>query len=303
MWMEDGQLNNWKIGVADMVSNFVPGSGNPLGFEDKKWNSLSKLEQLSKVFESISKSGFEYVELAAFWVNNLHAEFSCEDVKYLLSKYDIKINSFCSFVPAHIKLVGKECNVDDVENYVQTTLKNCNELGGNIMVFGSADARFCPDGYDRQKAKKDIIRFLKLTNNIIDKNNYKLKIAIEPLNKKESNTINTLLEAKEIVDLVGSKNVGLLIDTYHANLQENDFFDDLESIKESLIHVHLAQPETRKYPCSLQGDGCFDFGRLFDKLQEISYSGNFTVECNFDNMNIEASKCFSLLDKLRHRYV
>ena len=83
--MEDGQLSNNKIGIADMVINFVPGSGNPMGIDTKEWASLSEFERLDIVLNEISKSSFEYLELAIPWINNLSDNYSFTNIMNLIN--------------------------------------------------------------------------------------------------------------------------------------------------------------------------------------------------------------------------
>jgi D-psicose/D-tagatose/L-ribulose 3-epimerase len=293
--MEDGQLSNNKIGIADMVINFVPGSGNPMGIDTKEWASLSEFERLDIVLNEISKSSFEYLELAIPWINNLSDNYSFTNIMNLINKYNLRVGSFCSLMPANIKTVGPNFSEELIEKYLQTVFNNCSQIGGNIIVFGSGGSRNIPDNYSLENAKLDIVKFLTIADSIIEEKKYSFKIAIEPLNKKECNFINSVLEAYDIVKEINSSNIGILIDTYHAYYQDTNILDDICFVKDKLLHIHLAQPQDRKWPGHLQDNVEFSFSKFFAKLKENSYSGNLTVECNFDNFPLEIDKCSSFL--------
>jgi len=48
----------------------------------------------------------------------------------------------------------------------------------------------------------------------------KVKLVLEPLNRYETKLINTVDEALEILEQVGMDNIGILFDTFHANIEE-----------------------------------------------------------------------------------
>jgi len=297
-------LSNWKLCIADMVINFVPGSGNPMGENTNKWESLSEIERLSKVLCEVSKSNFNYLELAIPWINNLSNNYTFENVTSLIKEYNITINSFCSLMPSSIKTVGPEFDQKLIRGYLEEVFKNCNKLGGNIIVFGSGASRNIPNNYSVDNAKLDVIKFLTIADSIIKEKKYTFKIVIEPLNKKECNFINSTLEAYDIAKEINSNNVGILIDTYHAHYQNSNIINDIPYVKDKLFHIHLAQPQGRTWPGSLEDSNEFSFSVFFDKLKEVSYNGNLTVECNFNNLPLEIDKCYTFLkERIKQRQI
>jgi len=255
------------------------------------------MERLSKVFNEISKSKFDYLELAVPWINGLSDAYDYNDVLELINAYNMNVGSFCSLMPSNIKVVGKHVDKVLIKQYLEGVFMRCNQIGGSVIVFGSGVSREVPDNYSHKRAESDIVDFLKIADEIITKNNYELKMAIEPLNENECNIINTISEAYTIAQMVNSKNVGILIDTYHAGFEEESIIDTMSKIADKLIHVHLSQPENRKWPGRLSDDLSFSFASFFYELKNNSYAGGLTVECNFDNLPDEINKCFAFLDE------
>lgn len=101
-----------------------------------------------------------------------------------------------------------------------------------------------------------------------------VKIVIEPLNRYETDFINTLQEAYEIVSEMRCDNVGILADTFHMNIEEANIEKSLKNISSKLFHFHVAD-SNRWAP----GTGHFNFQSTLNVLKEIGYTGYISVEC------------------------
>jgi sugar phosphate isomerase/epimerase len=100
-----------------------------------------------------------------------------------------------------------------------------------------------------------------------------VKIALEPLNRYESHLINTVDEALEVVERVGAENLGVLADTFHANIEERKLGEAFSMAGERLFHVHLAD-SNRWVP----GYGHLPFREVMEALAEVGYKGTLVVE-------------------------
>ena len=79
-------------------------------------------------------------------------------------------------------------------------------------------------------------------------------ILLEPLNRYESNIINTLGEGVKLIEEIGSDQIKLLADTFHMNIEERSICDSLVDAKQWLAHIHFAD-SNRLAP----GQGHLDF--------------------------------------------
>jgi sugar phosphate isomerase/epimerase len=100
-----------------------------------------------------------------------------------------------------------------------------------------------------------------------------VKLALEPLNRYESRLVNTVAEALAIIDRVGAENLGILFDTFHANIEEPDLRAAIRLARGRIFHVHLAD-SNRWIP----GHGHLDFPPLMEELAEAGYRGALVVE-------------------------
>lgn len=100
-----------------------------------------------------------------------------------------------------------------------------------------------------------------------------VRLAIEPINRYETNLINGVTDALALIQEIGADNVGVLYDTFHANIEEPHIETGLLVCRTRLFHVHLAD-SNRWYP----GAGHTDFRRVFATLRAMKYAGWVSAE-------------------------
>jgi 5-keto-L-gluconate epimerase len=102
-----------------------------------------------------------------------------------------------------------------------------------------------------------------------------VRIAVEPLNRFESDLINTVSQGLEFLERVDHPAVGLLVDTFHVNIEESSWTEPYRQAHAAgkLFHVHLGDNH-RLSP----GRGLIDFAAIVKTLSTIGYSGYLTAE-------------------------
>ena len=100
-----------------------------------------------------------------------------------------------------------------------------------------------------------------------------VKIVIEPINRYETNLINTVESGLNFLDKLKQENVGLLLDTFHMNIEEPSIIDSIIMAKDRLFHFHVAD-SNRWYP----GAGHIDFRAIIDTLIKFNYNGFVSAE-------------------------
>jgi len=99
-----------------------------------------------------------------------------------------------------------------------------------------------------------------------------VKIAIEPLNRFETNFLNRHDQALLLAKAVGP-DVGVCLDVYHMNQEEADMFKAIEAAGKKLYDLHVA--DNNRMAC---GMGMLNWRKLFQTLEKIGYKGSLTVE-------------------------
>ena len=98
-------------------------------------------------------------------------------------------------------------------------------------------------------------------------------LLLEPLNRYESNLFNTVAETLAFLDTLRTKNVKLLCDLFHMNLEEADIAAALRLAGPRLGHVHFADSNRRAI-----GLGHTDVAPIAAALKDIGYAGYVSAE-------------------------
>jgi len=98
-------------------------------------------------------------------------------------------------------------------------------------------------------------------------------VAIEPINRFETFFLNTAEDGARFCDEVGHERVGILFDTFHANIEEKNIADGYRKVGRHLKHAHTCEND-RGTP----GSGHVAWGEVFAALRELGYDGWLTIE-------------------------
>jgi len=100
-----------------------------------------------------------------------------------------------------------------------------------------------------------------------------LTLAIEPLNRFECYFLNTMADARAYAHKVDRPNFGVLYDTFHANIEEQDPIGCIAANADVIRHVHISEND-RGTP----GKGHIDFAATARALRAAGYDGWLTIE-------------------------
>ncbi len=103
--------------------------------------------------------------------------------------------------------------------------------------------------------------------------NNNVTYCVEAVNRFEGCLINTAQEALDYVAQVDSKNIGVLLDTYHMNIEENKIGDAIRLVGDKLTSFHTGE-NNRTAP----GRGHLDWDEIFGALKDINYKNRIVCE-------------------------
>lgn len=98
-------------------------------------------------------------------------------------------------------------------------------------------------------------------------------LGLEVCNRYETNVVNTAHDALRLADDIGADNVVIHLDSYHMNIEEDDFVRPVREVGDRLGYVHIGENH-RGY----LGSGHIDFPSFFHALVDIGYTGPLTFE-------------------------
>jgi D-psicose/D-tagatose/L-ribulose 3-epimerase len=240
--------------------------------------------------EKAKNIGFDYVELL---VKNFTALSDEDFAKFQAKHKEVGLPTPVgnNFIPVELKLVGPEVDKDKQMAFVTKAFDRAQKLGMKVVVLGSGGARKIPDGFSREEGWKQLVDFAKRIAPESKKRG--IVVTVEPLQKGETNTINTAAEGLKWVQEVNHPNFQLMVDFYHLSLEKEDPAI-LESAKKHIKHLHIANPHLRRFPMSSDE---FDYSIFFAKLKKSGYRGGLTIEGKTEKLDSEAPRALEFLRK------
>ncbi len=100
-----------------------------------------------------------------------------------------------------------------------------------------------------------------------------VRIALEPICRYETTLVNNAKQGLELLERIGAANMGLLLDTFHMNIEEPSIEESIRACGERVFHFHVAD-SNRWYP----GAGHLDFPRILETLYATGYQGYVSGE-------------------------
>ena len=114
-----------------------------------------------------------------------------------------------------------------------------------------------------------------------------INLGIEPANRYETYVINTIEDGLKLAKNINESNVGLLVDTYHMNIEEKHIYRSILKAYGKIIHMH-ANENDRGAP----GSGHIDWDEVFRGVKDINYSRFITIESFVDcTVDIASTAC------------
>ena len=241
----------------------------------KNWS-----EDITPYIKLCSDAGYSSVEVSLLGQN----EKSAIEIGKLSKDLDINITCTTGLskdedITSNNQNIRKRGKDKLIEAINLTSLMGSKILSGVIhCAWGISDDY----GKNKSLKYKNSSNTLKGLTNILE--DEEIKLGIEPLNRYETDFINTVNEGLELCSMINHSHVGLLLDVYHMNIEEKDMCASILKANDKIFHFHVAENDR-----GIPGSGELDFNRIFETLNTINYCGNITLEM-FIQSNQETSK-------------
>ncbi|MBP1964597.1 sugar phosphate isomerase/epimerase family protein [Paenibacillus aceris] len=228
--------------------------------------------------ERLRSLGFDYIECALVSLNLENEKDYAERLPLFLNS-PLPVNAFNIFFPGDMKVVGPEVDQERLRRYIYKAANALNHIGVKTVVLGSGKSRNIPDGWERDRAEEQFIQLLAHIGEALTGTG--VTLALEPLNKKESNLVNSVSEAVMFASQANHPSIRVLADFYHMD-EENEPLQTLVDNKAWLQHIHLADTG-RFYP----GSGNYPYDQFVSALKASGYEGMISAECTVKDPETE----------------
>ncbi|MDN3585277.1 sugar phosphate isomerase/epimerase [Pedobacter aquatilis] len=237
----------------------------------------------------IHSAGFKYIgESVSNMLSPSLSEEALEANLKRIKAAKTKVLSCNIFFPGNIKIAGPEVNTEQVLTYAEKVLSRANKAGVKYVILGSSSARSIPQDYDKDKAKSDFVKICSELAKLAYKN--KVIIALENLQSSETNFINTVKDAADVVRKVNNPAFGLNADIFHM-MRENESPEEIVKAGNLLVFCEVAEKEKRSLPGVMKED----FKPYFEALKQLKYNKYIFIEGKIENAETEIPYAFSYL--------
>jgi D-psicose/D-tagatose/L-ribulose 3-epimerase len=249
------------------------------------WVSPFTTKLADELFGKVAKFGFDVVEIAV----DDPALIDVSAVRTALKKHGLKAAVCGAFGPSR-DLTNASAEVQqNALDYIEACLDICNELDagflGGPMYAAVGKARMLPADERKKEWDLAVKNLQKVCKMAADRD---LQIALEPLNRFESDLVNTAEDVVRLIDDINHPAAQIMLDSFHMNIEERNIEKAIECAGERLIHLQVAE-NYRGAP----GSGQTDWASYRKALEKIKYEGIVTIESfTTDNVSLAEAVCF-----------
>jgi len=253
--------------------------------------SFRKIEPIESTLSKLARQGYDAVEMFGE-----PKEVDIQKLRDVLGMYGMPV---CGITGMWGRSSGEgwkrkilssdQALVQSSIEYVHDCVKLCNLLDGeemNICLFADESSSFFDRTHnvfsqnEKERLARKAVTILAMLSKFAS--DYGVKLVLEPLNRYSTPHCSTAKDALAIVRQVNSDSLGMLLDTFHMNIEEDSFEDAIRTAGTYLKHMHFAD-NNRKMP----GFGHIDFATIVQCLQETCYNGYISFEPNIADGDYE----------------
>jgi D-psicose/D-tagatose/L-ribulose 3-epimerase len=240
---------------------------NLLGVHALVWVGGWSKDQCREAIKNTAEAGYGLIEIPALDPKSIDVEHT----KATLKEFGLK--GACSLGLSFDADINNEDSqiVQRGEARLMDALNVVENLGGDYLggvIFSALGKYKLPP---TKKSRDNAVAALKRL--AIAAQAKGITLGLEPVNRYESNLLNTGSQALEMIKDIGEPNVVVHLDIYHMNIEEQDLVSPVLQAGSKLGYVHIGA--SHRGPL---GTGNIDFDSFFGALAKIGYKGTITFE-------------------------
>lgn len=249
------------------------------------WTSPFTTESIEALFPKIAEMGFDAVEIAV----EDPALIDIKAVKSGLKKYNLEAIVCGAFGPSRDLTSDDTALHRNCFSYIESCLEFCVELNttflGGPMYSAVGKARMLTP--DKRQAEWELaVKNLRVVCDMASSRG--LQIALEPLNRFESDLVNTVQDVSRLIKDINHPAAKIMLDGFHMNIEEKNVEQAIVAAAENLIHVQVSE-NYRGTP----GTGQTRWDDYRRGLESIKYRGTVTIESfTPENKELAGAVCF-----------
>lgn len=240
-----------------------------VNFWEKNWAC-----DLAKHIQKAGEIGFDVLEFQAQALLDMDKN-QMDMLKKVAKESDVELTYSLGLNAAYDVSSADDAVRNGGIEYLKRIVERVGYMDGEIISGVSYAGWGCVPKDDLSGNKEPIVErsinsMKKVVKTAAD---YGVTYCVEAVNRYEGCILNTAAEAVDYVKRVDAPNIGILLDTYHMNIEENSFRDAILTAGDLLKGFHTGD-NNRRCP----GRGHIDFDEVFSALAEVKYQGRIVSE-------------------------
>lgn len=238
-----------------------------MNFWENDWNA-DHVTYIKKA----AKLGFDILEFQAQPLLEM-SDSKITEIKKVADEYSIELTYSLGLDKKYdISSPDEAVRTGGIE-YLKNIMKKVKLQQGKIISGVSYAGWGVPDTNetDKRKLRENSLKSMREISKMAE--DMDITYAVEAVNRFEGVVLNTAAEAVSYVEELGCRKVGILLDTYHMNIEEFSFKNAIETAGRHLVGFHTGE-NNRSAP----GRGHLDWDEIFKALSDIGYTGPIVSE-------------------------
>ncbi len=254
------------------------------GISSYVWVSPFKDSDLA-VLKKAKKFGFDIFEAAVETIGSFNPEY----IRNKADEIGIKVYICGCFGATRDPGSENEKIRKEAIDYIKTCIDYATITGSPYVsgpMYATSGVAYLKSPEEKEAQMQRIVESLKIVGDYADSKG--VKLAIEPLNRFETDVVNTVDEGLYLIDKIGGGPFGFLLDMFHMNIEEKSFSTAIKKAGSRLFDFHVCA-NNRGTP----GEDHFDWKLIAKSLKKIDYKGPIVIE-SFTSGVKEIAKSASL---------
>jgi D-psicose/D-tagatose/L-ribulose 3-epimerase len=234
------------------------------------WTSPVNTNEFTRLAPMVKKMGFDLIEFGIEGTGDLDYARGAQ----IARENGLGVSVCAAMGPDRDLIHSDEAIRKNGIEYVRHCIDAAKTLGAPHVVgpLYSAVGRTWQSTEDERKRDTDLLvkQLKELSKYAGDRG---IKLGVEPLNRFETSFMNLAAQAIDVVDRVDHPACGILLDTFHMNIEERSIGDAIRAAGKRAIQIHTCEND-RGAP----GSGHVPWREVADACRDIGFKGPYVIE-------------------------
>jgi D-psicose/D-tagatose/L-ribulose 3-epimerase len=243
---------------------------NPIGANTWIWVSPLTDERLASLAPLVRGFGFDVIELP---IEN-PGDWDPSRAREVLDKSGLRATTCAVMTPERDLVSSDRGVVESTQQYIRMATDMAAGVAARTLagpIYSPVGKTWAMDAGERAAAISRLVENLRPLADYAGQRG--VTLALEPLNRFETSFMNTAAQVMEVVDRVDSPALGVLLDTFHMNIEERDPAAAIRACGSHLAHLHACGCD-RGAP----GGDQIPWPKIAAALHDVRYEGPIVIE-------------------------